>query len=315
MRPVSRPSPGVLLSHGAHPSRGEWSPGLGVRSHGAPTGSMPSRAACDDSAGLRFVAPYAAMSIAEQFMAEGRHVLLVFDDLTRHARSYRELSLLLRRSPGREGYPGDIFHIHARLLERATQLDDGRGGGSITALPIVETQAEDISAYIPTNLISITDGQIYLAPELVRRGIFPAVDVGRSVSRVGADAQLLAYRTLSGRLRLDFTQFLELERFSRFAGELDPASREALRRGRAIREILRQPRGQPRGPHQQIALLLATANGAFDKVEPERLVDAVEAVLRGSDRRPEWHARMRSGAQPDEGDVEWITQLVESAGA
>ena len=194
----------------------------------------------EDSLGLRFVAPYAATTIAEYFMEKGRDVLIVYDDLTKHARCYREMSLLLRRPPAREAYPGDIFYIHSRLLERSTHLSEELGGGSLTALPIVETEAQNIAAYIPTNLISITDGQVYLSPKLFQEGVLPAVDVGRSVSRVGGKAQLPAYKAVAGDLRLAYSQFEELETFSRFGTNLEDETRRSLERGRRVRETLKQ---------------------------------------------------------------------------
>ena len=218
--------------------------------------------------GLQFIAPYAATSIAEYYMEQGRDALIVYDDLTRHARAYRELSLLLRRPPGREAFPGDIFYIHSRLLERSTHLKDEHGGGSLTALPIVETEAQNISAYIPTNLISITDGQIFLSPNLFQKGVLPAVDVGRSVSRVGGKAQLPAYRTLTGELRLSYSQFQELEAFARFGTRLDEETRATLRRGRRVREVLKQPQYAPIPVAEQVAVLLATTEGLFDALEP-----------------------------------------------
>jgi F-type H+-transporting ATPase subunit alpha len=200
---------------------------------------------------------------------------VVYDDLTRHARAYRELSLLLRRPPGREAYPGDIFYVHSRLLERATHL---REGGSITALPIVETQAEDISAYIPTNLISITDGQIYLSPRLFRKGLMPAVDVGRSVSRVGGKTQLPAYRAVAGDLRLAFSQFEELETFARFATRLDEDTRRTIEHGRRVREVLKQDRHSPLRVAEQIAVLHAVNRGLLDELPLDRVARAEAAV-------------------------------------
>lgn len=210
----------------------------------------------EDPPGLQFIAPYAATSMAEFFMMQGRDVLIIYDDLTHHARAYRELSLLLRRPPGREAYPGDIFYIHSRLLERSTHLRPEYGGGSLTALPIVETQAQDMSAYIPTNLISITDGQIYLSPTLMQKGLLPAVDVGKSVSRVGGKAQLSAYRAVAGDLRLAYAQFEELEIFSRFSTRLDDETRHALARGRRVREVLKQAQYEPMPVFEQIVVLV-----------------------------------------------------------
>lgn len=217
--------------------------------------------------GLQFIAPYAATSIGEYFMENGRDVLIVYDDLTWHARAYRELALLLRRPPGREAYPGDIFYIHARLLERSTNLKEEHGGGSLTALPIIETQAQDISAFIPTNLISITDGQIYLSPGLFQKDILPAIDIGKSVSRVGGAAQLPAYRMVTEELRLTYSQFEELETFSRFSSRLDEDTWKQLERGKRIREVLKQDQFDTIPVVQQIALLVAVTNGFFDSLE------------------------------------------------
>jgi F-type H+-transporting ATPase subunit alpha len=211
-------------------------------------------------------------------MEAGRDVLIVYDDLTHHARAYRELSLLLRRPPGREAFPGDIFYIHSRLLERATHLSAERGGGSLTALPIIETQAQDISAYIPTNLISITDGQIYLSPSLFELGVLPAVDVGKSVSRVGGKAQRAAYRAVAGDLKLAFAQFEELETFARFGARLDQGTRKVIEHGRRIRASLKQPELSPVSVPAQIAVLLALTAGLFDEVPLERMTNAEQAV-------------------------------------
>ncbi len=228
--------------------------------------------------GLAYITPYAATSIAEYFMEAGRDVLIVYDDLTQHARAYRELSLLLRRPPGREAFPGDIFYIHSRLLERSTHLSPERGGGSLTALPIIETEAEDISAYIPTNLISITDGQIYLSPSLFELGVLPAVDVGKSVSRVGGKAQRGPFRAVAGDLKLAYAQFEELESFSRFGARLDDATRETIAHGQRIRECLKQPQFDPVAVPAQIAVLQALAAGLFDTVPLPRMAEAQRAV-------------------------------------
>ncbi|KAA3633244.1 MAG: alternate F1F0 ATPase, F1 subunit alpha [Proteobacteria bacterium] len=220
----------------------------------------------NDPPGLQFITPYAATTMAEYFMEQGRDVLIVYDDLTRHARAYRELSLLLRRPPGREAYPGDIFYIHSRLLERSTHLREAAGGGSLTALPVVETQAQDISAFIPTNLISITDGQIYLSPVLFHKGHLPAVDVGKSVSRVGGKAQLPAFRKVAGDLRLAYSQFEELETFARFATRLDDRTRAIIEHGRRVREVLKQAEQHPLRASAQIAVLNAVTAGLLDDV-------------------------------------------------
>lgn len=232
----------------------------------------------EDPAGLQFIAPYAATSIAEFWAEQGRDVLIVYDDLTRHAWAYRELSLLLRRPPGREAYPGDIFYIHSRLLERATHLKPERNGGSLTALPIAETQAQNLAGYITTNLISITDGQIYLSPVLQQRGLMPAVDVGLSVSRVGGKAQPAAYRAITGDLRLSHAQFEELERFSRYGARLDDERRAVLDHGARIRAVLKQPKGHPLSAAEQIAILSAATRGHLDEIPLAEIADAERAI-------------------------------------
>jgi len=228
----------------------------------------------NDPPGLKYIAPYAATSIAEYFMEQGRDVLIVYDDLTHHARAYRELSLLLRRPPGREAFPGDIFYIHSRLLERSTHLSEKLGGGSLTALPIIETEAQNISAYIPTNLISITDGQIYLSPKLFELGILPAVDVGKSVSRVGGKAQLSSYRSVTGNLKLAYAQFEELENYSRFGTRLDEETRKTIEHGKRIRSWLVQERLSPLSVAEQIVVLLALTKGCFDSIPLEKTREA-----------------------------------------
>ncbi|MGF1509726.1 MAG: F0F1 ATP synthase subunit alpha [Myxococcota bacterium] len=232
-----------------------------------------------DPPGLRFITPYAATTMAEWFMNRGEDVLIVYDDLTRHARAYRELSLLLRRPPGREAYPGDIFYIHSRLLERSTHLTARRGGGSLTALPVVETQSQDISAYIPTNLISITDGQIYLSPSLFRRGVLPAVDVGRSVSRVGGQSQRAALKRVAANLRLAYAQFEELEIFARFATRLDEETLRIINHGKRVREILKQAPGDALTFSEQVCVLKALESGFFSSV-PLSDISKAEATVR-----------------------------------
>ena len=234
----------------------------------------------NNSPGLHYIAPYAATSIAEYFMQQGRDVLIVYDDLTNHARAYRELSLLLRRPPGREAFPGDIFYIHSKLLERSTHLSDKLGGGSLTALPIVETEAQNISAYIPTNLISITDGQIYLSPKLFELGILPAIDVGKSVSRVGGKAQLPAYHSITGNLKLAYSQFEELETFARFDSHLDENTRKIIVHGQRIRACLKQKELQPMSAPEQIIVLLALMDGLFDTVPMEEMQLAETELLK-----------------------------------
>jgi F-type H+/Na+-transporting ATPase subunit alpha len=215
-------------------------------------------------------------------MEAGHDVLIVYDDLTHHARAYRELSLLLRRPPGREAFPGDIFYIHSRLLERATHLRKELGGGSLTALPIIETEAQNISAYIPTNLISITDGQIYLSPSLFELGVLPAVDVGKSVSRVGGKAQRAAYRAVAGDLKLAYSQFEELETFARFGARLDEDNRKVIAHGRRIRACLKQPEFAPVSMPAQITVLLALTAGLFDDVPLDRMMGAEQAVRKAA---------------------------------
>ncbi len=264
--------------------------------------------------GLAYVAPYSATSIAEHFMEAGRDVLIVYDDLTQHARAYRELSLLLRRPPGREAFPGDIFYIHSRLLERATHLREERGGGSLTALPIIETEAENISAYIPTNLISITDGQIYLSPSLFELGVLPAVDVGKSVSRVGGKAQRAAYRAVTGDLKLAYAQFEELETFARFGARLDEATRKVVEHGRRIRACLKQRELAPVSVPEQIAVLLALAAGLFDSVPLEKMVDAERAVCEAAAEIPaEVSNRLETASELTAEDRSTIVQIVRKA--
>ena len=234
----------------------------------------------DDPAGLQYLAPYAATTIAEHFADRGRDVLVVYDDLTRHANAYREMALLLRRPPGREAFPGDIFYVHSRLLERATHLSAARGGGSVTALPIAETEEQNISAYIPTNLISITDGQVSLSPRLFRQGQLPAVDVGLSVSRVGGRAQLPAYQAFAGELRLAYAQFEELERFERYGARLEGSRERELERGRRVRAVLRQPQYHAMDVGEQIAVFVAVTEGLFDGLPESEVAEAEYHVCR-----------------------------------
>jgi len=240
----------------------------------------------NDPPGLAYIAPYAATSMAEHYMEAGRDVLIVYDDLTHHARAYRELSLLLRRPPGREAFPGDIFYIHSRLLERSTHLSKERGGGSLTALPIIETEAQNISAYIPTNLISITDGQIYLSPTLFELGNLPAVDVGKSVSRVGGKAQHAAYQAVSGDLKLAYAQFEELESFARFGARMDATTNEIIEHGRRIRACLKQAASTPVSEAAQIAVLLALTAKLFDTVPMDGMAEAEHSVQEAAKNIP-----------------------------
>ena len=268
----------------------------------------------NDPPGLAYIAPYAATSIAEHFMENGRDVLIAYDDLTQHARAYRELSLLLRRPPGREAFPGDIFYIHSRLLERATHLSKERGGGSLTALPIIETEAQNISAYIPTNLISITDGQIYLSPSLFELGVLPAVDVGKSVSRVGGKAQRAAYRAVAGDLKLAYAQFEELETFARFGARLDDNTRKIIEHGRRIRACLKQPESKPVPVPAQITLLLALTAGLFDPVSLDKMAEAEHAVLDAAEKVPaEVGARIETADKLSDEDRKIIVEIARTA--
>jgi F-type H+-transporting ATPase subunit alpha len=247
-------------------------------------------------------------------MAAGRDVLIVYDDLTHHARAYRELSLLLRRPPGREAFPGDIFYIHSRLLERATHLRAERGNGSLTALPIIETEAQNISAYIPTNLISITDGQIYLSPSLFELGVLPAVDVGKSVSRVGGKAQRAAYRAVAGDLKLAYAQFEELETFARFGARLDDDTRNIIEHGRRIRACLKQPEFPPASVPAQITVLLALTADLFDPVPLEQMTDAGHAVREASATiSAEMRARFDTAAKLNDEDKRAIVEIARRA--
>jgi F-type H+-transporting ATPase subunit alpha len=268
----------------------------------------------NDPPGLTYIAPYAATTVAEHFMRQGRDVLIVYDDLTNHARAYRELSLLLRRPPGREAFPGDIFYIHARLLERATHLRADLGGGSLTALPIIETEAQNISAYIPTNLISITDGQIYLSPSLFELGVLPAVDVGKSVSRVGGKAQRAAYRAVAGDLKLAYAQFEELETFARFGARLDEETSKTIEHGRRIRACLKQAEFSPASVPAQITVLVALTAELFDAIALDRMPEAEHAVQgAAANLRAELCARFESADKLSDDDRKAIIEIARQA--
>ncbi len=250
-----------------------------LEQHGAMEHTIVVCASAAESAALQYLAPYAGCAMGEYFMEQGKDVLIVYDDLTKHAWAYRQISLLLKRPPGREAYPGDVFYLHSRLLERAARLDEAHGGGSLTALPIIETQAGDVSAYIPTNVISITDGQIFLENDLFNAGQRPAVNPGISVSRVGGAAQRRAMRSVAGTLRLDLSQFRELQAFAQFGTEdLDPATRRQLLRGQRLTEVLKQPQYEPLSLGQQVAILYAGANGYLDDVPVEKIADFERAL-------------------------------------
>ncbi|HEX6308108.1 MAG TPA: F0F1 ATP synthase subunit alpha [Longimicrobiales bacterium] len=242
-----------------------------LREHGALDYTIVVAANASDPAPMQYIAPYSATALAEHFMWQGKHTLVIYDDLSKQATAYRQISLVLRRPPGREAYPGDVFYLHSRLLERAAKLSDDNGGGSLTALPIIETQAGDVSAYIPTNVISITDGQIFLESDLFYAGVRPAVNVGISVSRVGGSAQTKAMRSVAGRLRLDLAQYRELEAFAQFGSELDAATQRQLARGERIVEVLKQPQYAPMAMEQQVMILYAVTNGLLDDVPTNRV--------------------------------------------
>lgn len=242
-----------------------------LEKHGAMEHTIVLVAGASDSAAFSFIAPYAGTAIGEYFMDQGKDVLIVYDDLSKHAWAYRQISLILRRPPGREAYPGDIFYLHSRLLERSAKLDDQLGGGSITSLPIIETQAGDVSAYIPTNVISITDGQIYLESDLFYKGIRPALNVGLSVSRVGSAAQIKAMKKVAGKLRLDLAQFRELEAFAQFGSDLDEKTRAQIERGRRTIEVLKQNQYDPLGVEFQVVILYALTQGYLDKIDLDKI--------------------------------------------
>ena len=240
-----------------------------LRRHGALDYTIVVSASAAQPAPLLYIAPYAGVSMAEEFMFNGKHVLIVYDDLTKQAAAYRELSLLLRRPPGREAYPGDVFYLHSRLLERAAKLNDDLGGGSITALPFVETQAGDISAYVPTNVISITDGQIFLQSDLFFSGVRPAINAGLSVSRVGGSAQIKAMKKVAGTLRLDLASYRELESFAQFGSDLDQATKAKLERGKRTVEVLKQDQNKPLTVDRQVVILYALTKGHLDDIPVE----------------------------------------------
>ncbi|WP_300971037.1 F0F1 ATP synthase subunit alpha, partial [uncultured Helicobacter sp.] len=243
-----------------------------LEEHGAMEYTVVVNAPASFSAAMQFLAPYTGVTIGEYFRDNARHALIIYDDLSKHAVAYREMSLILRRPPGREAFPGDVFYLHSRLLERAAKLNDELGAGSLTALPIIETQAGDVAAYIPTNVISITDGQIFLETDLFNSGIRPAINVGLSVSRVGGAAQIKATKQVAGTLRLDLAQYRELQAFSQFASDLDEASRRQLERGQRMVEILKQPPYSPLAIEKQVIIIYAGANGFLDNIPANRVV-------------------------------------------
>jgi F-type H+-transporting ATPase subunit alpha len=267
-----------------------------------------------DPASLLYLAPYAATAMGEYFRDNGQHALMIYDDLTKHAVAYRQMSLLLRRPPGREAYPGDVFYLHSRLLERSAKLSDDLGGGSLTALPIIETQAGDISAYIPTNVISITDGQIFLETDLFYQGIRPAISAGLSVSRVGGAAQTAAVKSVSSHLKLGLSQFRELASFAQFGSDLDEATKKQIDRGQRLTELLKQHQYQPAAIWQQVASIAAVTNGYFDTVAPAKIKDAQSALLTKlwADNKKEMQI-LDKGAKPDDGMLKLIETTARSA--
>jgi F-type H+/Na+-transporting ATPase subunit alpha len=260
-----------------------------LEEHGAMDNTIIVNASASDPAPALFVAPYAGVAIAEYFMEQGKDVLIVYDDLSKHAWAYREISLLLRRPPGREAYPGDVFYLHSRLLERACRRDESCGGGSITALPIIETQAGDVSAYIPTNVISITDGQLYLESDLFFQGIRPALNVGLSVSRVGSAAQIKAIKKVAGKLRLELAQYRELQSFAQFASDLDKETKDQIERGKRIVEVLKQDQYKPFPVENQVAILYAATNGYLDNVVVTEIKDYEEKLSEALAKDKEFH--------------------------
>ncbi len=266
-----------------------------------------------DSAALLYLAPYAGAAMGEYFRDHKQHALIIYDDLTKHAAAYRQMSLLLRRPPGREAYPGDVFYLHSRLLERAAKLSDDLGAGSLTALPIIETQAGDISAYIPTNVISITDGQIFMETSLFYQGIRPAISVGLSVSRVGGDAQTKAVKSVAGTLRLDLAQFRELAAFSQFSTDLDAETRQRIERGQRLTELLKQPQYSPYAIWEMYAILLSATQGAFDKVPLEKVKTMADGLLRElSSKHDKLVKLVNTGNKPTDEDNKVILDVAKS---
>ncbi len=268
-------------------------------------------ASASEPATLQYIAPYTGTSMGEEFMERGQEALIVYDDLSKHAWAYRQVSLLLRRPPGREAYPGDVFYLHSRLLERAAKLAPEYGGGSLTALPIIETQAGDVSAYIPTNVISITDGQIYLESDLFYAGIRPAINAGLSVSRVGGSAQAPVMRQVAGKLRLDMASFRELSAFAQFCSDLDEKTRRQLDRGLRVQEVLKQPQYSPMALADQVLILYAVTNGFLDDVELRQIKSFEQAFLRYMrDAQPELWQQLSEGSKLDEEKTAALNQAI-----
>ena len=278
-----------------------------LKSDGVMDQTIVVATSASDPASLQYLAPYAGVAMGEFFRDNGQHALIIYDDLSKHAVAYRQMSLLLRRPPGREAYPGDVFYLHSRLLERAAKMSDDEGGGSLTAFPIIETQAGDLSAYIPTNVISITDGQIFLETDLFYQGVRPAVNVGLSVSRVGSSAQTKAVKSVAGSLRLDLAQFRELAAFAQFSTDLDEETKQRIERGQRLTEILKQPQYSPMAIWQQVAVVVAGTSGAFDKVPLEKIKQAQEALLNQlhSQHNKEM-TELNEGGEPSEKTLDMI---------
>ena len=271
-------------------------------------------ATASDPAPLNFLAPYSGCAMAEFFMEQGKDALIIYDDLTKQAWAYREISLLLRRPPGREAYPGDVFYLHSRLLERAAKLNKENGGGSITALPIIETQAGDISAYIPTNVISITDGQIYLEPDLFYKGIRPAVNVGLSVSRVGGAAQIKAMKKVAGKLKLDLAQFRELESFAQFGSDVDEATKKQIELGRRLTELLKQSQLEPLPVAEEVAIFFAATNGLLNEVPVVKIKEAEQSILQAvRSRAKEILKKITDTGDFDDKDSEKLSEVIKVA--
>ncbi len=286
-----------------------------LEKHGAMDYSIIVSATANEPAPLQYIAPFAGVAIAEEFMEQGKHVLIVYDDLTKHAQAYRAMSLLLKRPPGREAYPGDVFYLHSRLLERAVKLNDELGGGSITALPIIETQAGDVSAYIPTNVISITDGQIFLESSLFNSGVRPAINAGISVSRVGGAAQTKGIKQVAGKLRLDLAQFRELEAFAQFASDLDAATKKQLLRGQKLTEVLKQPQYNPQTVAQQVTILFAANEGYLDEVDNTKINDYKSGWFEYFEANmPELSAKLNVGDKLSDEDISSLKQHLEAYG-
>ncbi len=276
-----------------------------LEEHGAMEYTIIVSATANEPAPMQYIAPFAGVAMAEEFMEQGKHVLIIYDDLTKQAQAYRAMSLLLRRPPGREAYPGDVFYLHSRLLERAVKLSDELGGGSITALPIIETQAGDVSAYIPTNVISITDGQIFLESSSFNAGVRPAINAGISVSRVGGNAQTKAIKKVGGKLRLDLAQYRELEAFAQFASDLDDATKKQLIRGQKLTEVLKQPQYKPLSVAKQVSILFAANEGFLDEIDNRKISEYKTGWFEHFESNmPELAQRLNAGGNLEDADAD-----------